>query len=64
MEKLLINYKELPVPSFFHFINYGGGFQDKTREVVYADLTSEVPLLLNYFYINNEYEYGFHSKYF
>lgn len=64
MDKININGKELPVPSFFQVMNYGGGYQDKTREVVYADLTSEVPLLLNYFYINNEYEYTFHSRYF
>lgn len=38
--------------------------QDKTREVVYADLTSDVPLLLNYFYINNDFKHSFHSPYF
>lgn len=59
-----IHQKQLPVPSFFQVMNYGGGFQDKTREVVYADLTKGVPLLLNYFYINNKYKYDFHSPYF
>lgn len=64
MRVLNVHNKQLPVPSFFQVMNYGGGFQDKTREVVYADLTSDVPLLLNYFYINNDFEYGFHSPYF
>lgn len=64
MRMIEIHQKKLPVPSFFQVMNYGGGFQDKTREVVYADLTKGVPLLLNYFYINNNYEYSFHSPYF
>lgn len=64
MRTLKIHGKQLPVPSFFQVMNYGGGFQDKTREVVYADLTEDVPLLLNYFYINNDFKYAFHSPYF
>lgn len=64
MRMIEIHRKQLPIPSFFQVMNYGGGFQDKTREVVYADLTRDVPLLLNYFYINNNYDYAFHSPYF
>lgn len=64
MKMLKVHGKELPVPSFFQVMNYGGGFQDKTREVVYADLTGDAALLLNYFYLNNDFEYAFHSPYF
>ena len=59
-----LHNKELPIPSFFQVYNFGGGFGDKSREIVYAELTSDTPALVNYFYINNEYNYQFHSNLF
>ena len=64
MKYLELHNKKLPIPSFFQVYNYGGGFGDKDREIVYAELTGDTPALLNYFYINNNYPYQFHSKLF
>lgn len=46
-----INNKVLPVPSFFQVYNFGGGCGDKVREIVYSDLTNDIPGLLNYSYL-------------
>ncbi len=59
-----IHGKELPVPSFFQVYNFGGGNGDKDREIVYAELTSDTPALVNYYYINNRYPHLFQSKLF
>jgi len=57
-----INNKKLPIPSFFQVLNYGGGMGDKTREIVYSNLTKDTPVLLNYYYLNNEIPHMFMSK--
>lgn len=61
MAEFVINDKILPIPSFFQVYNYGGGFGDKSREVVYADLTADTPALLNYYYISNKYPHTFQA---
>lgn len=62
MCEFIVNGKTLPIPSFFQVYNYGGGFGDKSREVVYADMTTDTPALLNYFYISNKYPHMFQAK--
>ena len=64
MRSLNVHGKTLPVPSFFQVFNFGGGCGDKSREIVYADITADTPALFNYFYINNEYPHSFQSEYF
>lgn len=64
MRHFEIHGKQLPIPSFFQVYNFGGGFGDKSREVVYADITADTPALYNYFYLNNEYPHDFQSGYF
>lgn len=64
MQYLELNNKKLPVPSFFQVYNFGGGNGDKDREIVYAELTGDTPALVNYYYINNNFPYQFHSKLF
>ncbi len=59
-----VHGKELPIPSFFQVYNYGGGYADKDREIVYAELTGNTPALINYFYINNSFPHVFSSKLF
>lgn len=59
-----VHGKKLPVPSFFQVYNYGGGNGDKDREIVYSEFTEDIPALINYYYINNEYPHGFQSKLF
>lgn len=61
MENIKVHGKQLPVPSFFQVYNYGGGNGDKDREIVYSELTSDTPALVNYFYINNRYPHLFQS---
>ncbi len=62
MKEMIIHEKHLPIPSFFQVYNYGGGFGDKTREIVYAELTGNTPALFNYFYICNAYPHMFQSE--
>ena len=50
MTEININGKILPIPSFFQVYNFGGGGGDKSRELIYADLTNNTPALINYFY--------------
>ena len=57
-----IHDKKLPIPSFFQVYNYGGGNGDKDREIVYAEFTEDIPALINYYYINNQYSHSFQSK--
>lgn len=64
MTAIRIHGKELPVPSFFQVYNYGGGNGDKDREIVYSELTSDTPALVNYYYINNRYPHIFQSSLF
>ena len=64
MRSLNVHGKTLPVPSFFQVFNFGGGCGDKSREIVYADITADTPALFNYFYINNDYPHSFQSEYF
>lgn len=64
MNCLKLNNKRLPIPSFFQVYNFGGGNGDKDREIVYAELTGNIPALVNYYYINNKFPYQFHSKLF
>jgi len=64
MKNLDVHGKSLTVPSFFQVFNFGGGCGDKSREVVYADITADTPALFNYFYINNDYPHSFQSEYF
>ena len=59
-----VHGKILPVPSFFQVYNYGGGNGDKDREIVYSEFTEDIPALINYYYINNEYPHHFQSKLF
>lgn len=61
---LNIHGKKLPVPSFFQVYNFGGGNGDKDREIVYSEFTGDIPALINYFYINNEYKHDFSSNLF
>lgn len=64
MNYIELNNKRLPIPSFFQVYNFGGGNGDKDREIVYAELTGDIPALVNYYYINNKFPYQFHSKLF
>lgn len=64
MNKIEINGKTLPIPSFFQVYNFGGGNGDKDREIVYAELSDNTPALVNYFYINNDYTHLFQNKLF
>ena len=64
MQYLDVHGKRLPVPSFFQVYNYGGGFGDKDREIVYAHLTGDTPALVNYYYISNRYPNRFRSALF
>ena len=64
MNYLILNEKKLPIPSFFQVYNFGGGNGDKDREIVYAELSDNTPALVNYYYINNEYEHLFQNKVF
>lgn len=64
MKYINLNNKKLPIPSFFQVYNFGGGNGDKDREIVYAELSDNTPALVNYFYINNEYEHLFQNKIF
>lgn len=59
-----VHGKKLIVPSFFQVYNFGGGAGDKSREIVYAELTQGIPALVNYYYINNEIEHSFQSPLF
>lgn len=59
-----VHGKSLPIPSFFQVYNYGGGNGDKDREIVYSEFTEDIPALINYYYINNEYPHSFQSKLF
>lgn len=64
MTSIQIHGKKLPVPSFFQVYNFGGGNGDKDREIVYAELTTDTPALVNYFYISNRYPHLFQSSLF
>lgn len=64
MKFLSVHNKKLPIPSFFQVYNFGGGNGDKDREIVYAELTDDTPALVNYYYINNNYEHTFSNKLF
>ena len=64
MKYIKLNDKRLPIPSFFQVYNFGGGNGDKDREIVYAELTDDIPALVNYYYINNKFPYQFRSKLF
>lgn len=64
MKYLSLNNKKLPIPSFFQVYNFGGGNADKDREIVYAELTGDTPVLVNYFYINNNIPHIFQSPLF
>lgn len=64
MKYLTINNKQLPIPSFFQVYNFGGGNGDKDREIVYAELTKDIPALVNYHYINNRFPHLFQSNLF
>lgn len=64
MEYLAVNNKRLPIPSFFQVYNFGGGNGDKDREIVYAELTEDIPALVNYHYINNRFPHLFQSRLF
>lgn len=62
MKAFTVNGKYLQKPSFFQIYNFGGGAGDKYREIVYADLTEDIPALVNYLYLNNNYPHIFQSK--
>jgi len=64
MKNLQIHDKRLPVPSFFQVLNFGGGAGDKSREIVYADITENTPALFNYYYVSNDIDHLFQSPYF
>ena len=64
MNYIELNNKKLPIPSFFQVYNFGGGNGDKDREIVYAELTDDIPALVNYYYINNKFPHQFQSKLF
>lgn len=64
MKQFIIHGKILPIPSFFQVYNFGGGRGDKDREIVYAELSHNTPALVNYYYINNEYQHLFQSSLF
>ena len=63
MKALEINGKKLPVPSFFQIFNFGGGVADKSREIVYADMTYNTPALINRKNLS-KYPHNFSSPYF
>ena len=64
MNYLELNNKLLPIPSFFQVYNFGGGNGDKDSDIVYAELTSNTPALVNYHYINNYFPHLFQSNLF